>query len=173
MATDFACFLARTRGQYAKVLPKSQCPEGMGYARELYKDRGDLVIGNRIVETKWQSQFWSGPGDYKFQSAMVDEWEKSQRALSRDTSAYYIFDGDLSSVMVLLTSQSNHWYKATRFNSSPDVQRDIDYAMCPLQFVHWYEIPPDLVIGACDRGLIPQPYKGTLLDMHRKKRAVC
>lgn len=173
VATDFACFLARSRGQYARVLPKARCPDDMPYARPFFRDDGDLMIGNGIVETKWNTRLWTGQKDYGFNAVMVDEWEKSRRALKRNTTAYYVFDADLSSVIVVLTSRSDKWYKESRYNSSPDVRTDISYAMCPLAVAQWYEIPAEILQRACDRGLIPQPYKGTLIDSLRKRREPC
>lgn len=158
MASQFAVWLAELHGHHAVVLPKRQCPPELPNLRFYFKDDGDILIDNRMVQTKWVSIEWTGRQDFPYPMMIVDEWHKAQNSIRQGAVAYWIFNRDLTSLAVFPMSLSRHLVYDKRFNKDVDQRRLIEYAMCPLDLVEWRPIPHETTQAAVEWGIIPKLY---------------
>ena len=161
VASRFAVFLAGMNGYDALVLPKRQCPDRYPRLRFAFTDNGDIVIGRRMVQTKWVNIPWTDSRDFPYDMMIVDEWHKLNRSITQNASAYWIFNRSLTAVCVFRMTLCRHVVCRTMYNKDVDQQRSIKYAMAPLNLLQWNAIPDATRQSAIDWGVIPDNYIDT------------
>lgn len=156
IASQFAAFLAGCNGFDAMVLPKRQCPALYPRLRFAFTDDGDIVVGRRMVQTKWVNIQWSGLDDFPYDMMIVDEWHKLQRSIEQSASAYWIFNRAMTAMCVFPMTASRHVVCRSMYNRDVDQRRDIRYAMSPLSLLRWHAIDPETRQFAIDWGVLPR-----------------